>query len=240
MEMTCRERSLNAASGNYFQHQDEDSLREVIESAQGLIRYYSRLYSGGCNADDIMQVGRLGLMKALHNYDKDKQTSFVTYASHAIIGEIRHYVRKEASFYRPGCIVELQSKVDKVIEDYVKQHGDTPTAAYIAQRLNIREESVKEVMKAGMVSFDEIDTAKIRSLTYESFRLPIEDKLILVQALKKLSAMQQKVIYMLFYHDMTQQQVAEKLGITQKQVSRVKERSVQMLRTDLTEKDISN
>ena len=235
MVSSQRERSLNTAASEYYLHPDEDSLREVIESAQGLILYFARLYSGGSNVEDIMQVGRLGLIKALQNYDKGRQTSFVTYASYAIIGEIRHYVRKESSFYRPNCIVELQYKVDKVIEDYAKQHGEAPTPAYIAQRLKIREDSVAEVMKAGMVSFDEIDASKIRSLAYETFRLPIEDKLILYQALKKLSDIQQKVIYMLFYRDMTQQQVAEKLGITQKQVSRVKERSVQIMRTDLAE-----
>jgi len=174
-------------------------------------------------------------LKALKSYDPEKGASFVTYASYYITGEIRHMVRKQASHNRPGCIIEIQYRVDKVVEDYTKLHGDVPTVAYIAHALNIKEESVSEVMKAGMVSFDEIDATKIHSTAYETFHLPIEDKLTLYQAMKKLSDLQQKVIHMLFYRDMTQQQVAEKLGMTQKQVSRVKERSVQILRVEILE-----
>lgn len=235
MEMNSLARSLNEAAYKYFQHEDEYLLQQVMESAKGLIKYFARLYGGGCCEDDLFQTGSLGLMKALMNYDTGKGTSFVTYASHYIMGEIRHLVRKEASFYRPGCISDLQHRVDWVIEEYTKINGDIPTTDYIAQKLKIREESVIEVMKAGFVSFDEIDSSKIRNTAYETFRLPIEDKLTLYHAFRKLSIIQQKVIHMLFYRDMTQQQVAEKLGMTQKQVSRVKDKSVQVLRNNLAE-----
>jgi RNA polymerase sigma-B factor len=227
---------LNEAASDYYKYQDEDSLQKVVESAKGLIYYFVRLYGGGCTEEDLFQTGNLGLLKALKSYNSSREVSFVTYASHFIMGEIRHLVRKQGSYYRPGCIVELQHKVDRVVEEYTMIHGNVPSTAYIAEKLKIKEESVNEVMKAGMVSFDEIDAAKIHSSTYENFHLPIEDKLILFKAIKKLSDIQQKVIYMLFYHDMTQQQVAEKLGMSQKQVSRVKGRSVQMLKADLDEK----
>jgi len=237
MEDPQRAYSLKAVVDNYYLHQNEDSLRQVIESVAGLIRYLARLYGGGCAEDDLFQTGNLGLLKALKSYDPGNGASFVTYASYCIMGEIRHLVRKQASHNRPGCIIEIQYKVDKVVEEYTKIHGDVPSVAYIAQKLNIKEESVSEVMKAGMVSFDEIDAAKIHSSAYETFHLPIEDKLTLYQAMKKLSEVQQKVIHMLFYRDMTQQQVAEKLSMTQKQVSRIKGRSVQILRVDMLEEN---
>ena len=202
----------------------------MIEAGTGLIKYFARLYGGGCCEDDLFQAGSLGLWKALHNYDLGKETSFSTYASHCIMGEVRHLARKEASFYRPGCIVELQSKVDIMVEEYTKENGDVPTTAEIAQKLQIKEESVVEVMKAGFISFEEIDSSKIRNTAYESFHLPIEDKLTLYHAVEKLSDTQRKVIQMLFFSDMTQQKVAENLGISQRQVSRVKERSIEILR----------
>jgi len=232
-------RSLNEAAQNYFQCANEHSLEQVMESAEGLIRYFARLYGGGCSEEDLFQTGSLGLMKALQKYDPSKETTFVTYASHAIMGEIRHLVRKEASYYRPGCIVELQYKVDQLIEEYTKVHGDVPTPAYITQKLNIKEESVLEVMRAGFVNFDEIDASKIQNSTYETFRIPIEDKLTLYNAFKKLTDIQMKVVHMLFYRDMTQQQVGAKLGMTQKQVSRVKEHGVQVLRQNMVEDDWS-
>lgn len=225
--------SLNKAAQFYFSCYSEYSKEQLIRAAEGLIRYFVRLYGGGCCEEDLFQAGSLGLIKALDNYDPARETSFVTYASHCIMGEIRHLVRKEASFYRPGCIVKLQYKVDRLVEEYTKVNGDVPSPEYIAEKLKVKYESVVEVMRAGFVSFEEIDASKLKSSDYETFRLPLEDKLTLYQAFKKLSDIQQKVIHLLFFRDMTQQQVAEQLGITQKQVSRAKERSIQQMRNSI-------
>lgn len=222
--------SLNDAARQYLTIGNHDALEKLTRSAEGLIKYFARIYGGGCSQEDLFQAGSIGLLKALKNYDKDKEAAFVTYASHCILGEIRHLVRKEASFYRPGCIVELQSKVDRVIEGHIKENGFAPEPDYIAHKLKIKKESVVEVMKAGFISFDEIDSSKIRSTGYEAFHLPIEDRLLLYNAMKKLSDIQRKVIEMLFLKEMSQQQVANRLGISQRQVSRVKERSVAVMR----------
>jgi RNA polymerase sigma-B factor len=229
----CR---LDAAAARYLDHGDDDSLRAVTEAAKGLVCYFAKLYGKGCDHDDVIQSGMLGLMKALKGYDPAKGACFTTYASHCIMGEIRHMVRKNASYYRPGCIIELQHKVDSVVEEYLKLHGNVPAYAYIAKQLNIREESVAEVMKAGLISFDDIDTNLIRSSAYETFKLPIEDKLTLYQAIRKLSALQQKVIGMLFFQDMSQQQVAETLGISQRKVSRIKESCLHSMYEELHDK----
>ena len=228
-------RSLNEAAENYFNKSNEESMEKVVKAAERLIKYFARLYGGGCCEDDLIQVGYVGLIKALKNFDYKKGASFTTYACHYIIGEIRHLVRKEASFYRPGCIVELQHKVDSVIQEYIKANGEVPPTDYISEKLKIKEESIIEVMKAGLTSIDEVNLSKIRSSAYESFRLPIEDKLTLYSALQKLSDIQQKVIRMLFVNDMTQQQVADNLGISQRQVSRMKERSFKVLHIYLEE-----
>ena len=233
MESGAKDRSLEAAAQLYFLNRDESSRQAVACAATGLIRYYARLYGGACNRDDLLQAGRLGLIKALSQFDPDKSAGFVTYASHCIMGEIRHMVRKEASYYRPGCIAELQFKVEVIVEDYVKSEGETPSIAYIAKKLNVKEESVDEVMKAGLVSFDEIDTDKIHSLAYESFHLPIEDKIVLAQAARKLNDMQSKVINMLFYSNMSQQQVADEMGISQRKVSRIREKSLEIMRESI-------
>lgn len=227
--------SLNTAAREYFKDGSREAQEALIRSAEGLIKYFARLYGGGCSQDDLFQAGSIGLLKALKNYDPDKESAFITYASHCIMGEIRHMVRKEASFYRPGCIVELQAKVDRVIEDHVKMNGFVPEPDYIAHKLKIKVESVIEVMKAGFVSFDEIDSSKIHSAGYDTFHLPIEDRLLLYNAMKKLTDIQRKVIEMLFLKEMSQQQVADRLGMTQRQVSRVKENSVAVMRKHMEE-----
>jgi RNA polymerase sigma-B factor len=83
-------KSLNKATQIYFSCRSEDSKEQVSRSAEGLIRYFVRLYGGGCCEDDLFQAVSLGLVKALDNYDMAQETSFVTYASHCIMGEIRH------------------------------------------------------------------------------------------------------------------------------------------------------
>ncbi len=235
METSHNVSSLNVAAEKYFRQPDEVLLQEVMESASGLIRYYSRLYGNVCDHEDLFQTGSLGLMKALKNYDSNRGATFVTYASHCIMGEIRHMVRKQASYYRPGCIAELQFKVDKIIEEYMKFHQDVPAISYIAEKINVTEDSVSEVMKAGLISFEEIDSSKIHSLTYETFRLPIEDKLTLFQAMKKLTEIQKRVIYLLFYQNLSQQQVADRIGINQKKVSRIREATLKNIREHLRE-----
>ncbi|HCP15491.1 MAG TPA: RNA polymerase subunit sigma [Peptococcaceae bacterium] len=224
---------LEDAAKAYFKHHDEDSLEQVIHSASSLIHYFANLYGKQCDREDLYQTGILGLMKALKNYESDKDVKFVTYASHCIIGEIRHLVRKQASYDRPGCIIELQHKVDHIIEEYIKSNESVPTTSYIAQQLHVKEESVDEVMRAGLVSFEELDIQKIHSTSYESFRLPIEDKLTLYQAISKLSGLQKKVIHMLFFQDMSQQQVADQIGMNQKKVSRIKEATIESIRKQM-------
>jgi len=225
--------TINDAAAYYYQHKDKESAEKVLGAGKGLIKYFARLYGGGCCEDDLFQAGSLGLLKALRNFDPQKETSFVTFASHCIMGEVRHLARKEASFYRPGCIAELQAKVDHEVQKFIKENGDVPGTEYIAQKLKIKEESVIEVMRAGFVSFDDIDASRIHSTAYETFHLPIEDKLTLYHALKKLTNIQQKVVQMIFIKDMTQQQVASQLGISQRQVSRVKDRSMEILRENI-------
>lgn len=227
--------SLDEAAQLYFVQQNDDTLENVMQSAQKLIRYYAHLYGKGCDKDDLTQTGYLGLMKALKAFDQSKEASFTTYASHCVMGEIRHMVRKQASYYRPGCIVELQGKVDKVMDEYLRDYGEVASVSYIAEQLKVRESAIEEVMKAGLVSYDEIDTSKIRSTAYESFRLPIEDRIVLANAMKILSDLQRKVIRMLFFQDLSQQEVADQTGLTQKKVSRIKKESLEKMGEELND-----
>jgi RNA polymerase sigma-B factor len=235
MEPDASNMSIEEAAKIYFEHQDEAALQNVIHASENLIHFYGHLYGKGFEKEDLFQTGCLGLLKALKGYDSTREASFVTYASHLIMGEIRHMVRKQVSYYRPGCIVELQSKVDKVVEAYAIQYGDVPSISHIAETLKVREEAVGEVMKAGLVSMDEIDLSKIHSTAYETFKLPIEDRITLYQAFKRLTAIQQKVIQMLFFQDLSQQQVADEMKISQKNVSRIKQRSLKEMHDYLME-----
>jgi RNA polymerase sigma-B factor len=222
--------SLNQTAELYFDDPSPDHKEALAEAAKGLIYHFARLYGGGFRQDDLTQTGAEGLFKAVNNYDPTTGASFSTYASHCIIGEIRHFVRKESSYYTPGSIAGLKGKVNLFIDDYLSRFGEAPSVREIAENLAVKEESVAQIMGAGLVEYDRIDTESIRSSRYRTFQLPIEDKLFLDQAMRKLNDIQKKVIYLLFYYDLTQSEVAKRLGLTQRQVSRIKEKSIETMR----------
>ncbi|HHU79089.1 MAG TPA: sigma-70 family RNA polymerase sigma factor [Clostridiales bacterium] len=224
---------LDDLIANYRKYPSSKLLTDIVEAGSGLIHYFIRLYGGHKNLFDWYQVGVEGLLKAVNRFDPDVGAKFSTYASHCIMGELRHYIRKEASYYNPGCIKGLQYRVEQAVDNYLKKTGQVPSISEIAEKLNLREESVVEVMKGGLISFDELDLSKISNRELESFRLPIEDKLVLAQAINKLNELQKKVLYLLFFRDMTQEQAAARLGINQRKVSRIKAKSLKEMKKEL-------
>lgn len=213
---------INAAAQAYFADKTEQNCSAVACAAEPLVVHFARLYGGNCSFDDLYQTGMEGLLKALSTYNPSYGTAFSTWGSECIISAIRHYVRKEASYTRPGCIIELQGKVNRIVEQQLKQNGEAPSVHAIAECLGVTEGSVLEVMRAGMVSIEELELDNIKTLQYASFHLPIEDSIAVAQAISRLTSLQQKVIHALFFKEMTQEQVAAQLGLNQKKVSRLK------------------
>jgi len=221
---------LEAAAREYFLNASEERLERVIEAGSRLVHYFIRLYGFTHSREDLYQAGVEGLLKALKRYRPDGGSSFTTYAGCLISGEIRHYVRKEASYYQPKLLAGLQRDVENVIQSRLEKDGDVPSLDEIADSLNIRSEAVEEVMRSGLVPLDEIDMSRIASRRMQSFRLPVEDRLLLEQAFYKLSDLQRSIIDMLFFKEMTQEQAAKLLGIQQRKVSRIKLQTLQIIR----------
>jgi RNA polymerase sigma-B factor len=227
------ETSLNALAESYFAQPTDEKKAELVDAAHAYVLYFIRLYGGAARKDDLYQVGMEGLLKAIRDFDPDRKVLFSTYAGNKIMGDIRHWVRKEASYYRPGSIVSLQFKVDAIIDKWFKENGVMPTPEQVAAELGIRADGIKEVMRAGLVSYDEIDVEAIHSDRYRSFELPIEDRLLLSQLYTGLSDLQKKIWHLLFERRLSQEKAASELGMTQKQVSREKEKMVQKMRREV-------
>jgi RNA polymerase sigma-B factor len=220
---------LNQAFQEYLVVKDEERLRQVMMSGSRLVRHFAKLYASGRQTEDLMQSGYEGLLKALGRFDSSRGVLFSTYAAHCIMGEIRHHIRKEASYACPAAVAELQARINRFVDDCMKENGQIPSLSQIAEFVNVCEEGVVQAMRAGFVSLDEIELHKIQSLKYESFCLPIEDRIVLEQALYKLTELQQRVIHLLFYKDMTQTEAASQLGISQRSVSRILRKSLNLL-----------
>ncbi|MDD5015186.1 MAG: sigma-70 family RNA polymerase sigma factor [Atribacterota bacterium] len=198
--------------------------------------------------EDLEQVGYIGLMNAINLYNKNREIKFVTYATWLISGEIRHYIRDKHQVIKiPVWMVKLNKKIDEFIGSYKRKKNKFPSLFEISKEFNLTEEGIKEILKARdavqIVSLDRDhrkyssgsypDIEKIRSISYETFKLPMEDIITLKTAFSKLKKIQQKVIYYLFEKDLTQIKTAHKLGISQRKVSRIKESALKELKESI-------
>ena len=198
--------------------------------------------------EDLEQVGYIGLINAINLYNENRSIKFITYATWLISGEIRHYIRdKHQAIKIPRWMVKLNKKIDEFIISYKKENNRFPSLSEISEEFNLTEEGIKEILKAReavqIVSLDQEQRKyspeiypkieKIKSKNYQTFKLPIEDIIALQNAMKKLKKLQRKVIYYIFEKDLTQTKIAYKLGISQRQVSRIKESALKELKESI-------
>ncbi len=185
--------------------------------------------------EDLIQVGSVGLLKSIDNYDPDQGSSFKTYATYLITGEIRHYLRDKSSMIRaPRELQELSYRVNQIVQKLTSELGETPTDLEIAGMLQIPIQRINEVTeidrRKNTVSLDYISSSNseseqplIERLVDNNYQEKInrqEIKIILTDAVEMLEDDLKKVIHMSFFKDMSQQEIADKLGISQMQVSR--------------------
>jgi len=214
----------------YLQSKSAELKKEVVCLSEKLINYYASLYSPGTIDEDLRQAGYEGLLKALKKFDPERGVLFSTYASHCIIGEIRHELRSRAVFKVPDWLRSLQAKIISVTEELAQKNGTMPTLKEIAASINVAEEGIVEAMQAGCVSMEDIDWSKVRRLRYENFKLPIEDVITINMSLEKMDDMQRVIIKMIYFEGLTQEQVAMKLGLNQRKVSRILHRALSDMR----------
>ncbi|MCD4786270.1 MAG: sigma-70 family RNA polymerase sigma factor [Candidatus Eremiobacteraeota bacterium] len=217
-------------------------LREQLikEKLQIVIPIARKFHYTKESQEDLVQVGYIGLIKAVDNFKPEKGVKFITYATHCIMGEIRHYIRdKSESMKRPRWLIRLNREVAQFVETFLQENERLPTVLEISTALNIEQEGIIEILKSKyMVSLNDFtednpDTLmlnKIRSKRMESFKLPIEDNICLDQAIEKLKIMEKEIVYLFFYKDLTQTQIALDLGLSQKKVSRMLKKSILKLR----------
>jgi len=227
----------------------QEITNEIILKYQPLVRSIAvKFIRSGEPLEDLEQVGYIGLINALHLYNPARQVKFETYASWLIAGEIRHYIRdKHQTVKIPHWITELNKKIEQYIIEFKKENKQPPSLKQIANKFNLTEEGVKEVLKARevvhTVSIDQQNReydyrdypviAKIKNDHYQSFKLPIEDLIALEMALDKLKDIQRKVVNYIFLKDLTQTKTAQVLDLSQKQVSRIKNEAIKSLKEEL-------
>jgi len=199
--------------------------------------------------DDIIQVGNIGLIKALDKYNPNAGTSFKTYATYLITGEIRHYLRDKSGMIKaPRQIYELYYRMNQIIQELSDELGRTPTDEEIALRLECPVEKVVQAQEVDrrrhMVSLDQFltqdgtnaETMYIEKLVDERYfqvAQTQENHITLESALSALKEELRVVVKMTYFDDLSQTEIAEELGISQMQVSRRLRKALGLLSNSL-------
>lgn len=201
--------------------------------------------------EDIIQVGSIGLLKAIRLYNANVSKNFKSYAIYMITGEIRHYLRDKAAMIKaPRAIQELAYRVHKMSAELTEEIGEKPTESEIADKMELPIQKVSEAIEVDRrknpLSLDQISfTAeeeystwgdKIADLSYQNLQNFQEDRILLAESLKNLDKSYKEVIDMIYFQEMSQTQVAEKLGISQMQISRRIKKALHMLFEMIREK----
>jgi len=226
----------------YRERGDRRALERIFSMNVKILNHIVRRYASSSEEpyEDLLQVGYVGMMKAINGYRLDSEARFSSYAYSMIEGEIKHHRRDTALLKRPRWARSLHAKVSEATSRLTVELGRPPLIEEVADEVNITPEGVSELMKlfcdTDAVSLDaaedeEVDLAAIKSLRYETFSLPLEDRIMLEQALESLSELQRKVIYLFFYKDLCQTEIGRKLGLSQRKTSRTVASAVKVLKS---------
>src|SRR5271156_3379840 len=221
----------------YAQGRDPSLRDAIIQSALPLVKRiaYGLARRSTDPVEDLIQVGSIGLIKAVDQFKPDAGAKFQTYATHLITGEIRHYLRDKTAMIRaPRELQELSFRINRLVQNLTARLGREPSDTEIANELQIPVSRVNEAYEVDrrrtLISLDQAlsnDTGSEQSLIdtlidgrYQSNQLAKEERLMLAEAIKQLRDGLREVVQLTFYEDLSQTEVAKRLGISQMQVSR--------------------
>ena len=200
--------------------------------------------SRGENIDDIFQVGVVGLIKAIDNFDVNQQVQFSTYAVPMIIGEIKRFLRDSSAMRVSRSIRDISYKVSKAKEEYINRTNEEPTIAYLAKAVGVDEDDVVLAMDSmvqpmsiydsiyneGGDSIYVIDQLKSEKDEAENFT----EKLALAQAMKSLSEKEKQIIRRRYFYNVTQTELAEEIGVSQAQISRIEKIALERIKRKMS------
>lgn len=220
---------------------DEEARNEFIRGNLRLVlSVIQRFYGRGENPDDLFQIGCIGLIKSIDNFDLSQGVQFSTYAVPMIIGEIRRYLRDNNSIRVSRSVRDLAYKIIQFKEKYNKEKGKEPTIEEIAKELSVEKEEIAFALDAiqtpvslqepiyndGAESIYIMDQVKDSKNSDENWA----ENMTIEEALKRLNEKEKKIIIKRYFDGRTQMEVADEIGISQAQVSRLEKNALENIK----------
>lgn len=247
------EAEINELLATYLQTRDMRLRDEVVHQYRNLVESIARRFAGSAEPlEDLVQEGYIGLITATDHYNAGKGVKFSTYATHFIIGQIKHALRDRGKIIKePAWLQELNYRMDRVINSLYQELGRQPTEPEIGRVMHLPEEQVadllttREVFKVTSLDVDQdenspngVDLEKVKDDKCTTFQLPCEDKIVLETAMNKLKIIEQKVIQEFYYTGLSQTEIAKSLGISCNYVSHILRNGTRKLRRILTTEEL--
>jgi RNA polymerase sigma-B factor len=237
----------------YHEKGDLAAREQLIEQYLSLVRSLARRYAyRGEQLDDLVQIGCIGLIKAIDRFDVNRGVELTTYATPNIIGEIkRHFRDKGWSVRVPRGLQELNVQLSRIVEELTVQLGRSPTIAELSEASGAEEEEVLEALESGRAytslslsggaaGEDEDSLDPMETLGEEEPRYEIsEEWAVIAPGLRALDDRERKILHLRFFQGLTQSQIAQQVGISQMHVSRLIRRSLEKIRAEIAAEEAS-
>lgn len=234
---------LLAQEGN--SEEAEEACAHLIESNLGLVRSIAlRFRERGVDFEDLMQIGTIGMLKAIRSFDLERGTSFSTYAVPLIFGELRRHMRDEGPMKVGRSYKKLGAALMSAKNRILLEEGREPHVGELAELCQVSPEEAAMALESmsPMVSLSEYAYGEEEGVELESI-LPDEEssgeidrlcsRIALGQAISRMPSTWQKIVVLRFYRNLTQQQTADRLGVTQVKVSREEKKILEFLRGEM-------
>lgn len=227
---------------------DTSARDTIVENNLGLVwSVAKKFYGRGHEPDDLFQIGSIGLIKAIDKFDDTFGVRFSTYAVPMIIGEIKRFIRDDGIIKVSRSLKELAAKASATREALTKQLLREPTVTEIADKIGTTTEELVMAMDANSAPnslyFENADNSNRKLIDQieegQDMELEVTNRIALQNGLSTFKARERQIIMLRYFAEKTQTQIAEMLGISQVQVSRIEKKVLEELRTKLQENNLN-
>ncbi len=223
---------------------DNEAKETLVQHNVSLVKCIVKRYLGkGVDYDDLFQIACMGFLKAIAGFDESFGVKFSTYAVPMIAGEIKRFMRDDGSVKVSRAMKQTAKEMNLFIEEYVLKNGKQPSISTIAEKFGLDEAETVFVMGSSKMPLslyggaefkDGKERELIETLPASDDQEEMLDKMLLRGAIEELSERDKKIIVLRYFRDMTQSEVAEKIGVSQVQVSRIESRIIKEFREKLS------
>ena len=222
---------------------DASAKEMLIEHNVSLVKCIVKRYLGkGVDYDDLFQIACMGLLKAISGFDERFGVKFSTYAVPMIAGEIKRFMRDDGSVKVSRAMKQTAKEMNLFVEEYSIKNGKQPSVATIAEKFGLDEAETVFVMGSSKMPVslyggadykDGKQRELIETLPAQDNQEEWLDKMLLHGAIERLPEREKKIIVLRYFRDMTQSEVAEQIGVSQVQVSRIENKIIKEFREKL-------